>query len=583
MIDTGNQKTNILIVDDEPLVRNLLRDILSEDYNCTTVESAEKALSLLKQETFNLVISDINMGGMTGIELIPNVYKSSPDTVVMMISGNDKIDSAIEVIRVGAFDYIKKPFELEHVELAVRRALEHHSLLVSKRKHENQLEELVKQRTAQLNYLAYHDALTNLPNRILFEDRLSQALVSAQKNQGVAVLFISLDKFKEVRDTLGHSLGSQLLQDVASRLTEHSREGSTLARFESDEFAMLLTQVSTEDVVEITNDIFESFKKPFIIKEHEIFITTGIGISLFPVDGRDSQTLLKNAGAALSRADEMGGNSYQFYTADINVKALKRLALENNLRRALERDEFEVFYQPKIDINTRKIIGMEALVRWHHPELGLVSPLEFIPLAEETGLIVPIGEWILRAACAQSQFWRDEGFNLQVAVNLSARQFQEQNLAQTIIKIIEETKLNPCCLNLEVTESSIMTNAESAVKTLGELKELGIKISIDDFGTGYSSLGYLKRLPIDILKIDKSFVSDVTTNPDDAALVMAIVTLAHNLKLKVVAEGVETEEQLSFLHLLRCDEWQGYLYSKPVSAGEFEKLLTEKSMRHKSL
>lgn len=583
MISTGNQKAHILIVDDEPLVRNLLRDILSENYTCTTVESAEQALSLLKQETFNLVISDINMGGMTGIELIPEVYKSSPDTVVMMISGNDKIDSAIGAIRVGAFDYIKKPFELEHVELAVRRALEHHSLLASKRKYENQLEELVKQRTAQLNYLAYHDALTNLPNRILFEDRLSQALVSAQKNQGVAVLFISLDKFKEVRDTLGHSLGSQLLQDVANRLTNHSREGSTLARFESDEFAMLLTQVSTEDVVEITNDIFESFKKPFIIKEHEIFIATGIGISLFPVDGKDSQTLLKNAGAALSRADEMGGNSYQFYTADINRKALKRLALENNLRRALERDEFEVFYQPKIDINTRKIVGMEALVRWRHPELGLISPLEFIPLAEETGLIVPIGKWILRAACAQSQFWRDEGFNLQVAVNLSARQFQEQDLAQTIIKIIEETKINPCCLNLEVTESSIMKNAESAVKTLGELKELGIKISIDDFGTGYSSLGYLKRLPIDILKIDKSFVSDVTTNPDDAALVMAIVTLAHNLKLKVVAEGVETEEQLSFLHLLRCDEWQGYLYSKPISADDFGRLLIERSTRRKSM
>jgi diguanylate cyclase (GGDEF)-like protein len=578
MTNKNNQKPNILIVDDEPLVRNLLSDILSDSSDCAMAESAEHALSMLGEKTFNLVISDINLGGMTGIELIPEIFASSPDTVVMMISGNQTIDSAIEAIRVGAFDFIKKPFELQHVEVAVSRALEHQLLLAGKRKHENQLEELVRQRTEQLNYLAYHDVLTDLPNRILFEDRLSQALVTTRENQKVAVLFISPDRIKEVRDTLGHSVESRLLQEIAVRLKNYASEGATVARFEAGEFALLLTQISTEDVVEITNNIFESLKLPFAIEGHEIFITAGIGISLFPDDGKDTHALLKNAGAALSRAKEQGGNSYQFYTSDINVQALKRLALENNLRRAIERDEFEVFYQPKIDINTGKIVGMEALVRWRHPEMGLISPLEFIPLAEETGLIVPIGEWILRRSCAQSRLWRDKGFNLHVAVNLSARQFQEPNLSQMVTEIIEETGFNPSFLNLEVTESSIMKNAESAVKTLGELRGMGIKISIDDFGTGYSSLGYLKRLPIDVLKIDKSFINDVTTNPDDAALVMAIVTLAHNLKLKVVAEGVETEDQLSFLHLLRCDEWQGFLYSRPIPTGEFEKLLVEKNL-----
>jgi len=575
MTNPNHQKAHILIVDDEASIRDLLSEILCEKYVCTAVKSAEEALSLLQKEKFNLVISDINLDGISGIELIPKVFISAPDAVVMVLSGNQTIDSAIEAMRVGAFDFLKKPFDLEHVEIAVRRALAHQSLLVEKRQYENQLEELVEKRTAQLNYLAYHDSLTDLPNRILFEDRLFQALVSAQEYQRTATLFISLNRFKEARNTLGHSLGDELLQKVAKRLKSCSRNGAIVARLEGDEFALLLTQIGIENVVEITNHIFDSFKLPFVVEEHEIFITASIGISLSPDDGKDTKTLLTNAGAALSRAREQGGNSCQFYTADMHSKALKRLALENNLRRAIERSEFEVYYQPKIDTDTRKIVGMEALVRWHHPELGIVSPMEFIPLAEDTGLIVPISEWVLRTACVQSNLWQNEGFALHLAVNLSARHFQQQNLAETIIGIVKETGFDPYRLNLEITESSIMKNAESAVKTLGELKKAGIKISIDDFGTGYSSLGYLKRLPIDVLKIDRSFIRDVTTDPDDTALVMAIIMLAHNLRLKVVAEGVETEEQLDFLHRLGCDEWQGFLYSKPVSSETFKKLLLD--------
>lgn len=578
MVGADINNARILIVDDELEIRNLLCEMLRERYKCTAVGSAEEALLLLRAEKCGLVISDINMGGMSGLEMIPQVRAISPDTVVMMISGEQNIESAVEALRSGAFDYIIKPFDFQHVEAAVRRALEHHALLEAKRRHENHLEELVKQRTAELNHLAYHDVLTDLPNRILFEDRLTQALILAERNrQTLGVLFLSLDRFKKVHDTLGHAIGDKLLQKVAERLRSSAHKGETVARFEGDEFALLLTQIGGtegEDVVEVIFQINESLALPFTIDEHELFITVSIGISLYPDDGADASTLLKNADAALYRAREQGGNNYQFYTADLNAKALKRLTLENSLRRALERSEFEIYYQPVLDSNTRKIVGMEALLRWHHPELGLVQPVEFIPLAEDTGMIVPIGEWVLRTACAQSKSWQEAGFApLSLAVNLSARQFQQQNLLEVVVGILQETGLDSHDLELELTESSIMKNAESAVQTLGALKAMGIKIAIDDFGTGYSSLGYLKRLPIDTLKIDRSFVSDLTTDPDDAALVMAIITLAHNLSLKVIAEGVETEEQLGFLHLLKCDEWQGYLFSKPVPVNAFEELL----------
>jgi diguanylate cyclase (GGDEF)-like protein len=580
MVSADKNNAHILIVDDEPEIRNMVRGMLRESYKCTTAGSAEEALLLLQKEKYELVISDINMGGMSGLEMIPQVRASAPDTVIMMISGEQTIESAIEAMRGGAFDYIMKPFDFQHVEAAVRRALEHHSLLAAKRRHENHLEELVRQRTAELNHLAYHDALTDLPNRILFEDRLTQALLLAERNrQTLGMLFLSLDRFKKVHDTLGRAIGDRLLQKVAERLRCSAHQGETVARFEGDEFALLLTQIGgtvNEDMGAVIFQINESLKLPFIIDEHELFITVSIGISLYPDDGADAPTLLKNADAALYRAREQGGDNYQFYTADMNARAMKRLTLENSLRRALERSEFEVYYQPVLDINTRKIVGMESLLRWHHPELGLVQPAEFIPLAEDTGMIVPIGEWVLHTACGQSKSWQEAGFApLSLAVNLSARQFQQQNLAEMVVRILQETGLNAHDLELELTESSIMKNAESAVRTLGELKAMGVKIAIDDFGTGYSSLGYLKRLPIDTLKIDRSFVSDVTTDPDDAALVMAIITLAHNLRLKVIAEGVDTEEQLRFLHLLRCDEWQGYLFSRPLPVEAFEDLLLQ--------
>lgn len=573
-----DNKMRILIVDDELLIRNILSEILGEKYSCSTANSGEEALKLLQTEEFNLVLSDIEMSGMNGIELISHVHKFSPETVVVMISGSQDIESAIGSLRVGAFDYIKKPFDLDHIEIAIDRAIDHHLLLVAKHQYENHLEELVKKRTEELNYLSYYDVLTDLPNRSLFEDRLSQALSQANFNhQNLAILLLSLNRFKDIYDALGQTLGNQLLQDVARQLKNYLLKGVTIAKFEGDEFAILLTQINnTEEIVEFTNNLKEALNLPFVIENNEIFITFNLGISLFPTDGNDAQTLLKNAGVALSRSKEEGRNNYQFYTTDMNILAVKRLEMEISLRRALERKEFEVYYQPKLCTKTRKIVGMEALVRWHHPTLGFISPAEFIPLAEETGLILPLGEWVLRTACYQIKLWNEQGFPLlKVSVNLSAYQFQQQNLLETISKIIEETKIDPNYLELEMTESAIMKNETSAVTILHQLKEAGIKISIDDFGTGYSSLSHLKKLPLDVLKIDKSFVQDMTVSPDDASLVMTIITLAHNLGLKVIAEGVETEEQLRFLHLLRCDEWQGFLYSKPVPADQFEELLDD--------
>lgn len=573
MAISSDAKPRILIVDDEKVIRDLLKSILSQDYSCATADSAEAALACLEAEKFELVISDINMGSMSGIELVAHVVDTSPDTTVMVISGNQTVDSPIEAMRSGAFDYIKKPFDVGQVEVAVDRAVKHAGLLASKRRHETQLEELVAERTSKLNFLAYNDPLTGLANRLSIQEKLSKALLRPREAGNIAVFFVSLDRFKALRDTLGHAAGDSLLKRVADRLESVAGDRASVARFEGDEFVLLLDVTRPEQAEAFAGDVFEAFRPPLSVVDDEIIVPISMGISLSPGDGVDAQTLLKNAGAALSYVRRHGGNNYKTFTSDIHDTAMRGIELENELRRALDRGEFEVYYQPKIDIVSRNMVGMEALIRWNHPVRGIVSPLDFISLAEKTGLIVPIGEWVLRSACLQTRVWHDKGFDVCLAVNLSPRQFQQSRLAEKIGLIVAESGIDPTLLNLEVTESSFMIDPEGAIETLRELRNTGIKISVDDFGTGYSSLGYLKNLPIDVIKIDKSFVNDVTTNVDDAALVTAVITLAHDLRLKVVAEGVETEGQLDFLTGLSCDEWQGYLFSKPVTASEFDKLL----------
>jgi len=425
---------------------------------------------------------------------------------------------------------------------------------------------------------AYYDVLTNLPNRMLFKDRLEQAMKHAHRNKQIlGVIVLDLDRFKNINETLGHLLGDKLLVAVSERLLGVLNESETIARFGGDEFTLLLPQVtSIDEATQHAQKIIELLAAPFKLNNHELHVTTSIGVAFYPEDGENSEILLKNAETAMYRAKEQGRNNFQLYASVMNVSAFKQLLMENSLRRALEKEEFVVYYQPQIDIRTHKIIGAEALVRWQHPDLGLVFPTEFIGLAEETGLIVPIGEWVIRKVCTQSKKWHEAGYDKPcISVNLSARQFQQRNLVGTIAQILQETGLDPQYLGLEITESIAMKNADFTIAAMMEFKKMKIHLSLDDFGTGYSSLSYLKRFPLETLKIDRSFVRDITTDPNDAAIVTAVVALAHSLKLSVVAEGVETEGQLSFLKSHDCDHVQGYIFSHPLTEENFLKTLRE--------
>jgi diguanylate cyclase (GGDEF)-like protein/PAS domain S-box-containing protein len=435
-----------------------------------------------------------------------------------------------------------------------------------------------KQTQEKLNHLAYHDALTDLPNQVLFKDRLKQAIALSRRNdQMQAVLLLNLDRFKTINDSLGYTAGDRLLQSVAQRLTSCVRESDTVARFGGDEFAVLLTQIPrAQDAANVARAIKTALDQAFIFEDQEIFVSSSIGISMYPQDGRDTAGLLKTAGVALDRAKTQGGNNFHFYTAGGTTRALKQLVLENNIRPGIERAEFFVHYQPQVDVHGFHLVGMEALVRWQHPSLGLLYPSEFVTIAEETGLIIALGDFVMRTACAQNKAWQDKGLApMRVSVNFSARQFQQSTFITDVAHILKETNLDPRWLELELTESSIMKDPEQAIEKLHELKLMGISVAIDDFGTGYSSLNYLKRFPIDTLKIDKTFVSDVCKDPHDTAIVRAIINLGHALDLSVVAEGVETKEQLQYLSALECDVVQGFLFSKALSVKAFEELLIE--------
>lgn len=441
-----------------------------------------------------------------------------------------------------------------------------------------------KQTEQRLMYLSHYDSLTGLPNRTLFHDRVGRALQRAQPhNTLVAVMFLDLDRFKYVNDTWGHAVGDLLLIKVAERLTNIINETDTVARFGGDDFTIVLENINNEEEVASTaQKILEMMLTPFDLNDHETFITTSIGISLYPNDAFDVETLLKNADAAMYRAKESGKNNYQFFTPQMNASTHQRLLLETQLRHALDRDELTLYYQPQIHLASGRIVGTEVLLRWHHPKMGMVSPQIFIPLAEETGLIVAIGEWVLHQACLQHQKWRTSGHPiLRIAVNLSSRQFKQDNLVKEVVKILENTYMDPNLLELELTESMLMQDADSATKILHQLKEMGIQLAIDDFGTGYSSLSYLRRFPIDKLKIDKSFMLEIPTNQDDMAIIRAIVALARTLNLSVIAEGVETKQQLAFLKSLRCDEIQGFLFSHPLPADEFAQLLMTSAQNQK--
>ncbi|MEG4217736.1 EAL domain-containing protein [Microcoleus sp. Pol14C6] len=431
---------------------------------------------------------------------------------------------------------------------------------------------------AMIRHQASHDPLTGLPNRLLFNERLSLALASAHQNaEMLAVIFLDLDRFKNVNDTLGHQVGDLLLQSVSRRLTNCLRVGDSMARWGGDEFTVLLYNINSPDeATKICQLIIQSLSSPFDFEGLELYIKASLGIALAPYDGEDAETLLKNADAAMYKAKQKGRNNYQFYTRAIGSKVSEDLNLENHLYKALKKSEFVLHYQPQINLKTGKIVGMEALIRWEHPERGLISPDRFIPLAEETGLICQIDEWVMRTACLQNRAWQLLGLPpMRIAVNLSARQFLQPHTVQTIAEILSETKLNPEYLEIEITESIAMTDVSFTVSVLQQLQDMGIHIALDDFGTGYSSLWSLKNFPLNNLKIDKSFVADLVTGSSGATIVKLAIALGQGLNLQVIAEGVETAEQLAFLHSHQCDMGQGYFFSKPIPAAAITQLCLE--------
>lgn len=427
-------------------------------------------------------------------------------------------------------------------------------------------------------HLAQFDALTGLPNRNVFQDRLTQAMALAKRNTWpMAVLFIDLDRFKLVNDTLGHAAGDTLLKEAAERLRNCIRSSDTVGRLGGDEFAAILSELGKPgDAGLVAQKIVDIFKRPFDLEGKVTHVTASVGVTLYPADSDNAEALIINADAAMYRAKEQGRNNYQYFTRDMNERAIQRMQMEAALRRAFEREEFRLFYQPKVELVTGKICGFEALLRWQHPDKGMVLPGDFIPVLEETGLIVQAGEWVLRTTCAQIKAWQKTALKVPpISVNLSARQFEQKNLKGIVREILRDTKVDPSLIEFEITESLLMNDPAGAARTLHELKESGVRLSMDDFGTGYSSLGYLKRFPIDTLKIDRTFVRDITTDADDATLTRAIIKLAQNLRLKVIAEGVETEDQLAFLRTNGCDEMQGYLFARPAGAEECELMLRE--------
>ena len=555
----------ILIADDDPSIRLVLRHAMEQEgYLVIEATNGLEAVQAAVRQAPDLILMDAVMPEMDGFRATSELkgMDEYAETPILIITSLDDDPSVEQAFQVGACDYITKPVNWSVLKQRVKRLL------------------FTADAERKIKHLAYHDTLTGLPNRMLFMDRMDQAISRATRsNESFALLFLDVDNFKVINDSMGHEAGDRLLISVTQRLRDALRRSDTIARLGGDEFTILLENLSEpEAVILVVKNLLEKISEPIVISGREMHISASVGISMYPGDGQSFGHLLKNADTAMYRAKELGRNTFQFYTAEMSEIAMRRLELENSLRYAIEGQDFVIFYQPKFDFKSGKCSGMEALVRWDHPEKGIIPPDEFIPLAEETGMIVPLGEWVIRTACRQFSQWKKSGYAIDnISINVSARQFHEQDLTGLFEQLIEELELNPAEIEVELTESTLVKNQANAKKILDELHQMGLLIALDDFGTGYASMAYLKDFPIDTVKIDRSFVRDIPDDREDTAIVKAITGLADALGLKLIAEGVESEQQISFLKDIGCMHGQGYYWSKPVSAMEFEHSILKSS------
>jgi len=560
----------VLLVEDNPGDARLLGKIFNEERSHSTkltrVDCMSAAETHLAEHAVDIILLDLGLPDAQGLEAIQRAHAAAPGVPLVVLTGLDDELLAVQALQQGAQDYlIKGQIETRGLLRALRYAIERKTM-----------ESAALAMARQMAHSAEHDFLTGLPNRMLLNDRVGQAIALATRyTKKVAVLFLDLDGFKHINDSLGHPIGDKLLQSVAKRLVDCIRGSDSVSRQGGDEFVLLLLELErAEDAAVTARRMLEAVAQPHTIDQHDLQVTASIGLSIYPDDGLDAETLIKNADTAMYQAKENGRRSFQFFKPAMNVRAVERQFIEEGLRRALERQEFALHYQPTVNLMTGAITGAEALIRWTHPTRGSIAPAQFIPVAEDCGLILPIGAWVLREACAQAQAWMDAGLPIMsMAVNVSAMEFRDKNFLDGLFAILSETGLDPRSLELELTESVLMKHAEFTASVLQILRKRGVQVAVDDFGTGYSSLSYLQKFPVDALKIDQSFVRQISTSGDDTTIVKAVIGMARSLKLRVIAEGVETLDEVAFLRAYRCEEAQGYYFSRPVLPQQFAMLL----------
>ncbi|MBD2021313.1 EAL domain-containing protein [Leptolyngbya sp. FACHB-36] len=561
--------TKILVIEDDPTVRTLITKLLkAEGFDVISGTNGQTGIQLAQAHDPDLIICDIMMPEFDGYEVLVQLRQNPITARIPFIFLSAKADRTDlrQGMELGADDYLTKPFKRTELLGAIAARLEKHTAIT-----QPYIDEM--RRAAQnLNQLAYRDPLTNLANRIAFHHTLQEALKAQQM---VAVLCVNLDGFKAINSHLGYLAGDLLLQAVADRLSHGFSKHCAIARLGSDEFSLLLSDVANQrQVVEVVQQMLHTLSEPYDLDGQWVQVQARIGIALYPNDGDSPDGLLNQAHTATRYIKTQRGNRYQFYTLEMDLLEAERQLVHNRLNTALDHQQFQIHYQPQVNLVSGRIIGAEALLRWFEPELGWISPARFIPIAEETGLIVSIGQWVLKTACAQAKQWHTRnGMPLRISVNLSARQFRQQNFVEMVAEVLQQTELDPDLLVLELTETCVMEDVETTIVTLKQLQSMGVHISVDDFGTGYSSLNYLKRFPINTLKIDQSFIQDIMVDTNDAAIAKAIIAMAQSLQLKVIAEGVETAEQLAFLRQNGCYAMQGFFFSQPIPGEDFEQLL----------